>query len=115
VTTGVFPDKVLDDVLLEPARTVEQSKGDAQAPCDAPRILYCLRRATTVVSSRPWLAPQVQHQAGHVVSLLNQQCSGHGAIYSAAHSDDDSPSFRHCVSLLEAWLRHALAALIGQI
>ena len=87
----VFVGEVLDDVLLEFRRLVNQVIRDAELVADGARVGDGLRAAALVLGAvHAILRPELERDADDLVALLEQQRRRGGGIHSAAHAADDA-------------------------
>jgi hypothetical protein len=82
---GVRIMEVADHGVFERLGEVQAIERDAERVGDPPCIL---RRVDVAAAGRVVLglaAPQLQHDAGHVIAGIDHQRSGHGRIHAAGH------------------------------
>ena len=87
----VFVGKVLDDVLLEFRRLVNEIIRDVELVADGARVGDGLRAAAFVLRAvHAILRPELERDADDLVALLEQQRRRGGGINSPAHAADDA-------------------------
>src|SRR5690606_34451835 len=93
---AVALDKAVDDAALEHLARVDDLERDAELPRDEVRVEHLVTGAAAVVpaafgrrAKAARLGPQAQHNALHVVTLLDEECRADRAVHAAAHRDDD--------------------------
>ena len=89
----VLRGKIINDLLLEICRFIHQIIGNAQFMGDTPGIHDGLWTAAFVLGPiDAILRPELQGDAHHVITLLQQQSRCRGGINPTAHAHDH-PSF----------------------
>ena len=81
----VLAHEVLDDVQVEAILEIEDVVRDAEHVGHVARVVDRIERAAGAVGNVFAVAEQLHRGAHHVVALLDEACSGHGAVYSAGH------------------------------
>src|SRR5260221_14428748 len=90
----VFVGEVLDDVLLEFRRLVNEVIRDVELVADGARVGDGLRPAALVLRAiHTILRPELERDADDVVTLLNQKRRRRRGIYSSAHAADHALTF----------------------
>ena len=87
----VFVGEVLDDVLLEFRRLVNEVIRDVELVADGARVGDGLRAAAFVLRAvHAILRPELERDADDLVALLEQKRRRGGGINSSAHAADDA-------------------------
>ncbi len=87
----VFVGEVLDDVLLEFRRLVNEVIRYAELVANGAGIGDGLRAAAPVLGAvHTILRPELERDADDLVTLFQQQRRGGGGVHSAAHAADDA-------------------------
>ena len=87
----VFVGEVLDDVLLEFRRLVNQVIRNVELVADGARVGDGLRAAAFVLGAvHAILRPELERDADDLVALLQQQRRRGGGVHSPAHAADDA-------------------------
>ena len=90
-TCLVFVGEVLDDVLLEFRRLVNEVIRDVELVADGARVGDGLRAAALVLRAvHAILRPELERDADDLVALLDQKRRRRGGINSPAHAADDA-------------------------
>ena len=87
----VFIGEILDDVLLEFRRLVNEVIWDVELVTNRAGVGDGLRAAAFVLGAvHAILRPEFQCDADDLVALLQQQCRRGGGVHSPAHATDDA-------------------------
>ena len=87
----VFVGEVLDDVLLEFRRFVNQVIGNAEGVADGAGVGDGLRSAAPILGAvDAVLRPELEGDADDLVALLQQKRRRGGGVHSPAHAADDA-------------------------
>src|SRR5271170_2319784 len=87
----VFVGEVLDDVLLEFRRLVNEVIRDVELVADAARVGDGLRAAALVLGAvHAILWPELERDTNDLVALFQQQHRRGGGVHSTAHATDNT-------------------------
>ena len=112
---GIFRKEVGEDPLLILLREVDRIVGDVQRFADPAHVLEVLLRRAGAVQ----VLPVAHEDAGHLIALLLQEQSRHGAVHAAGQAHDHAavvPRLVHIkrpsCAIREVYHRKALKSIL---
>src|SRR5207245_1798680 len=87
---SVLGDEVVDHVVPEPVLEIQDVVRDAELVRDELRVGDRIERAARTIGDAVAVTEQLHRRADHVVTLLDEQRRGDGAIHAAGHRDQHS-------------------------